>query len=74
MNDNDLIAPILERARERIEQVVMAGDLGVMLHVAAEAQGWIGALQAEGLLGKEQYEMLDAELKFVISRWDGGPE
>ncbi|RMN43572.1 hypothetical protein SAMN05444506_12242 [Pseudomonas syringae] len=60
--------------RRRIEDVAIAGDLQVMLHIAAEAQGWIGALQAENLLGNEQWEMLDAELKAAISKWDVGPE
>ncbi|WP_032634321.1 hypothetical protein [Pseudomonas syringae] len=74
MKDNDPSVQILERARRRIEDVAIAGDLQVMLHIAAEAQGWIGALQAENLLGNEQWEMLDAELKAAISKWDGGPE
>ncbi len=74
MKDNDPIAQILERARQRIEQVAIAGDREVMFHIAAEAQGWIGALQAESLLGKEQYEMLYAELKAAVTKWDGGPE
>ncbi len=51
MKDNDPSVQIMERARQRIENVAIAGDLEVMLHVAAQAQGWIGALQAESLLG-----------------------
>ncbi|EGH31589.1 hypothetical protein [Pseudomonas syringae] len=74
MKDSDPIAQILERARQRIEQVAIAGDREVMFHSAAEAQGWIGALQAENLLSNEQCEMLDAELKVAVSKWDGGPE
>ncbi|EPM67339.1 hypothetical protein A584_21798 [Pseudomonas syringae pv. theae ICMP 3923] len=74
MKGNDPIAQILERARQRIEQLAIAGDREVMFHIAAEAQGWIGALQAENLLGKEQCEMLYAELKAAVTKWDGGPE
>nr|WP_237544310.1 hypothetical protein [Pseudomonas syringae] len=41
MKGNDPIAQILERARQRIEQLAIAGDREVMFHIAAEAQGWI---------------------------------
>ncbi|MDU8571529.1 hypothetical protein RYA98_04160 [Pseudomonas syringae] len=74
MKENAPNAEILERARQRIKDVAMAGDLGLMLHMAAEAQGWIGALQAEGLLGIEQWEMLDVELKAIVPKWDCVPE
>ncbi|PBP87601.1 hypothetical protein CCL20_12905 [Pseudomonas syringae] len=73
MKDNDPSVQIMERARQRIENVTIAGDLEVMLHVAAQAQGWIGALQAESLLGEEQCETLDVELKSAVSNWNGGP-
>lgn len=39
MKDNDPSVQIMERARQRIENVAIAGDLEVMLHVAAQAQG-----------------------------------
>ncbi|EPN50189.1 hypothetical protein A241_18838 [Pseudomonas syringae pv. actinidiae ICMP 19094] len=74
MKDNDPSVQILERARQRIENVAIAGDLEVMLHIAAQAEGWIGALQAESVLGKEHCEMLDAELKFAVSKWSAGSE
>ncbi|PHX52815.1 hypothetical protein AO354_21190, partial [Pseudomonas syringae pv. syringae] len=61
MNDNDPSVKILERARQRIESVGIAGDLEVMLHNAAQAQGGINALQPESVLSKEHCDMLDAE-------------
>lgn len=60
----------LHRARQRIEALAKAGDLEVMLQDAAIADGWFGALHVEGLLGKEQYEKLDGELRQAISKWE----
>ncbi|MBN4180680.1 hypothetical protein [Pseudomonas savastanoi] len=74
MKDNDPSVKILERARQRIESVGIAGDLEVMLHNAAQAQGWINALQAESVLSKEHCDMLDAELKSAVSKWSSGPD
>lgn len=74
MKTEDPSVSVLERARQHIEDVPIAGDREVMLHSAAHAQGWIAALQAEGLVAKEQYEMLRVELGSAISKWNGGPE
>lgn len=74
MKDNDPSVEILERARQRIENVGIAGDLEVMLHIAAQSQGWIDALQAESVLIKEHCDMLDAELRTAVSKWSSGPE
>ncbi|MCK9749730.1 hypothetical protein LT699_24395 [Pseudomonas syringae pv. syringae] len=74
MKDNDPSVEILERARQRIENVGIAGDLEVMLHNAAQAQGWLNALQAERVLSKEHCDMLDAELKSAVSEWSSGPD
>ena len=64
----------LRRARQRIEALAKAGDREVMLQDAAIADGWFGALHVEGLLGKEQYEKLDGELRQAISEWDEVPD
>jgi hypothetical protein len=74
MKDHDLTIDVMGRARQQIECIARAGDLEVMLHTAAGAQGWIAALQAEGLVVEEQYEMLGVELQSAISKWNGGPE
>ena len=64
----------LHRARQRMETLDKAGDPEVMLQDAAIADGWLGALHVEGLLGKGQYEKLDSELKQAISGWDDVPD
>ncbi|MFP3852385.1 hypothetical protein [Pseudomonas sp. W5-01] len=74
METNDLRSSVLERARQQIEQIALAGDREVMLHSAAHAHGWVAALQAEDLVAKEQYEMLRVELESAISMWNGGPQ
>ncbi|QVI81845.1 hypothetical protein KHW15_07155 [Pseudomonas syringae] len=74
MKDNDSSVEILERARQRIENVGIAGDLAVMLHIAAQAQGWIDALEAESVLSKEHCDVLNSELKSAVSKWSIGPE
>lgn len=74
MKDNDSTIDVMGRARQQIDGIALAGDREVMLHSAANAQGWIGALQAESLLVKEQCEVLQAELKSAVSKWNGGPE
>lgn len=74
MKDSDPSVEILERARQGIENVGLAGDLEVMLHNAAQAQGWIDALQAESVISKEHCDMLDAELKSAVSKWSSGPD
>jgi hypothetical protein len=74
MKTNDPSSSVLERARQQIEHIAIAGDREVMIQSAARAHGWISALHAENLLAKEQYEMLGVELRSAVSRWDGGPE
>lgn len=74
MKTKDPCGIVLERARQQIERIALAGDREVMLHTAAGAQGWIAALEAEGLVGKEQYQMLRVDLGSAISKWNGGPE
>jgi hypothetical protein len=74
MKTKDPCGTVLERARQQIERIALAGDREVMLYTAAGAQGWIAALQAEGLVDIEQYEMLRVELEAATSKWIGGPE
>jgi hypothetical protein len=73
METNDLRSSVLERARQQIEHIALAGDREVMFQSAAHAQGWISGLKAENLLAEEQYEMLGVELRSAVSNWDGGP-
>jgi len=60
----------VERARKRIAAVAEAENLDFMREDTAVAQGWIGALHVEGLLSKELYEVLDAELDKAVAEWD----
>lgn len=60
----------VERAHKRIAHVSEAKNLEAFREDMSLAQGWIGALHVEGLLSKEQYEVLDAELDKVIDEWD----
>lgn len=67
-------AATIERARKRIETVAKADSLDDMEQDFAVAQGWMGALHVEGLLDKEQYEVLDAELDKAKGVWlDANP-
>ena len=50
--------------------VVKAENFDFMREDKAVAQGWIGALHVEGLLSKEQYEVLDAELDKAADEWE----
>ncbi|PRW84457.1 hypothetical protein [Pseudomonas fluorescens] len=60
----------VERARKRIAAVAKAENFDFMREDKAVAQGWIGALHVEGLLSKEQYEVLDAELDKAADEWE----
>jgi len=60
----------VERARQRIAAVAKAELFELMREEKALAQGWIGALHVEGLLSKELYEVLDAELDKVAYAWE----
>lgn len=63
-------AATLERARKRIAAVGKAENFDFMREDKAVAQGWISALHVEGLLSKEQYEVLDAELDKAADEWE----
>jgi hypothetical protein len=60
----------VERARKRIAAVATAEGFELMREDRAVAEGWIGALHVEGLLSKELYEVLDAELDKAAAEWE----
>lgn len=62
-------AETIERVRMRIEAVAQADSLEEMRAESFFANGWIGALRAEGLLDNELYATLEVELDKVVDEW-----